>query len=483
MPVPHGSGIFYWEKNEMRTPGCFFVMLFSVFYAFGQGGAAQPKNVNNYPARTFFEQNRSELRAAMPENSIAIIFSAGTKNRSNDVDYIFHQDPSFYYLTGLKEPDAVLIIYQSPYESSGIKISEQLFIPASDENEERWTGKTTSIDEAKNISGIQTVLYSCSFKTLEIDTNRFSKILYMPMPTGLVNVKNDSCDLYDMVDSFKRKVSFPPAKGDSYLLGKSLRLMREVKKSEEISALRQAISISMEGHIEMMKSLKPGMTEYQVQAAGEYVFKFRGAEDVGYPSICGGGENSTILHYVKNQELLHDGDLLLLDMGAQFMGYSADITRTLPVNGKFTEEQKIIYNLVLKAHDAAMAACLPGNKFNDPHYAAVDVIKNGLLELGIISDPDQYADFFMHGTSHYLGLDVHDAGTHGKLAPGNVITIEPGIYISPGSACDRKWWNIGIRIEDDVLITDKGYENLSVNCPVSVDEIEKIMKLDPDFVK
>jgi Xaa-Pro aminopeptidase len=216
------------------------------------------------------------------------------------------------------------------------------------------------------------------------------------------------------------------------------------------------------------------MTEYQVQALGEYEFKKFGAESPGYTSICGSRENSTILHYNSNRRIMNDSDLILLDMGAEYHGYSSDVTRTIPVNGKFTSDQRLIYELVLKAQNAGIKACIAGNEFNSAHKAAVEVLAEGLVKLGIIKDPADYSKYYMTGTSHYLGLDVHDVGTRGPLKPGTVITVEPGIYIEENSDCDPKWWNIGIRIEDDILITDKGPVNLSEAAPRNVEEIQNL---------
>ncbi len=231
--------------------------------------------------------------------------------------------------------------------------------------------------------------------------------------------------------------------------------------------------MSVEGHNEVIKAVKPGMTEYQAQAIMEYAFKKNGSEYPGYPSINGGGENSCVLHYETNQKLLKNGDLLLSDCAAEYHGYTADVTRTVPVNGKFSPEQKIIYELVLEAQDAGFAACKPGNSFRDPHMAAANVIANGLIKLGIISNASEARTYFPHGTSHHLGLDVHDVGPN-VLEPGVVLTVEPGIYIPPGSKCDKKWWSIGVRIEDDILITKDGYRNLSAGAPRTVKEVEKM---------
>lgn len=217
------------------------------------------------------------------------------------------------------------------------------------------------------------------------------------------------------------------------------------------------------------------MKEYQSQAIVEYVFKTNGAEYPGFPTIMGAGENTCVLHYTSNRKPLEKNDLLVSDIGAEYHGYTADVTRTLPVNGMFSEEQKIIYNIVLDAQKAGIAQCKKGNKFWDPHDAATKIIAAKLVELGIIDKTYQVKEYFMHGTSHYLGLDVHDAGLFGSLQPGNIITVEPGIYIPAGSSCDKKWWNIGVRIEDDILITEGEPINLSEKAPREIAEIEQLM--------
>jgi Xaa-Pro aminopeptidase len=259
--------------------------------------------------------------------------------------------------------------------------------------------------------------------------------------------------------------------------------LREIKQPEEITLMRKVCEMSCKGHNEIMRALEPGMHEYDVQAIGEYVFSRNGAETVGYPSICGGGENSCILHYESNRRPLKSGDIQLNDMGAEYHGYSADVTRTLPVNGKFSPEQKTIYELVLKAQQAGIAACKPGNDFRAAHNTAVEIIKAGLKELGIIKAERDYNRYFMHGTSHYLGLDVHDVGTFGKLKAGVILTVEPGIYIAEGSPCDPKWWNIGVRIEDNILITEAGNENLSASSPKTVEAVEAMMKEKPIYIR
>ena len=431
----------------------------------------------------FHQSRREELRKLMPDSSIAILFTSPVRNRSNDNNFLYHQNPDFYYLTGLTQPHAVLLILKYPVKLLDLYSNEFLFIAPNNINKEVWNGKNKTIKEMKAIAGMNSVFLTTDFYSLPVSDTDFVQILYTNLPKGIADIKNDTLDLFDLVNVFKTKFSFPPANGDSFLLSSFLKKLREIKEPQEIELMKKAISMSCEGHKEMMRFVKPGMTEYQVQAAGEYVFKSMGSEYVGYPSICGGGENSCILHYDANRKKLEDGDLILLDMGAEYHGYTADVTRTLPVSGSFNIEQKVIYELVKKAQDSAFAKCQAGNDFNAPHQAAVKVIQSGLLSLGIINDESEYKKYFMHGTSHYLGLDVHDVGTYSALKSGNVITVEPGIYIPANSPCDTKWWNIGVRIEDDVLITSMGYENLSVYCTSSIKTIEELMKQDPVFLK
>jgi Xaa-Pro aminopeptidase len=262
---------------------------------------------------------------------------------------------------------------------------------------------------------------------------------------------------------------------DGATLGEQLDELRAVKTDEELALLRRAIRISAQGQREVMKLLRPDMGEMDVQGLHEYVYRRYGAEFQGYPSIVGGGANGCILHYETNDRQRLDNDLVLMDCGAEYHGYSADVTRTAPPSGKFSPTQRQIYELVLAAQEAGFAACRPGAEFNAPNKATQDVVANGLLKLGIIKKKEEFRRYYPHGASHYLGLDVHDRGSYGPLRAGNVITVEPGIYIPAGSPCDPKWWNIGVRIEDDVLITATGYENLSAEAPRTVADIEKLM--------
>ncbi|HET8963670.1 MAG TPA: M24B family metallopeptidase, partial [Chitinophagales bacterium] len=295
------------------------------------------------------------------------------------------------------------------------------------------------------------------------------------------NEKDSTTDVNKMMRS--KIHSYSVDKVNKKTLPVWMATLREIKQPEELVLMRKAIDISCAAHLELMKALQPQMHEYEAQAVIEYMFKKEGAEYVGYPSIVGGAENSCILHYETNRRKLEGKDLLVIDAGAEYHGYTADITRTLPVNGSFSKEEKIIYDIVLQAQEQGIRACKAGNDFRAAHNTASQIIQNKLLELKIIKRKEDYTTYFFHGTSHYLGLDVHDAGNYGKLVPGNIITVEPGIYIPAGSPCDRKWWNIGIRIEDDILITETEPENLSGKLPRSTEAIEAIMKQESLFNK
>lgn len=425
----------------------------------------------------FHEGRRDALRALMPDSSVAIFFSAPVHTRSNDVEYDFHQEPNMYYLTGLEEPNAVLIVFKEKRKIDTLFTNEILFVQSRNPKQEVWTGRRLGPDNAKNFLEINTVLEDKDFAGLKIDYSKFSKVMYLPLPDDVKDDADDKADLFDLVDQFKHKTE-KNKNNDTRRLGECMAMLRQIKTPEEMIQLRNAITISNQGHIALMRELDSTMFEFQVQAIIEYEFKIRGAEACGYPSICGAGENACILHYVSNRKKLGNHDLIVVDAGAEYHGYSADITRTLPVSGKFSPEQKAIYDIVLEAQLAGIAQCKKGNEFRDPHKAAVAVIKKRLKELGIISKEEDYLTYFFHGTSHYLGLDVHDAGLYGALEPGNVITVEPGIYIPAGSPCDPKWWNIGVRIEDDVLITEGEPEVLSGTVPKTTADIEKTMAED-----
>jgi len=252
--------------------------------------------------------------------------------------------------------------------------------------------------------------------------------------------------------------------------------LRGVKTAEELDLLRKAVDISAIGQVEVMKAMKPGMSEREIQGIHEFVFKKYQAEYEGYPSIVGAGHNGCILHYIDNYkpEISND-ELILMDLGAEYHGYTADVTRTIPVSGKFSEEQKQIYDLVYEAQEAAIQACKAGVSFSYIERLARNIINEGLAELGVTSNSSERHMYYPHGLSHHIGLDVHDKGNYNTLEENMVITVEPGIYIPENSKCDPKWWGIAVRIEDDVLITAEGFELLSELAPRTSEEVEEMM--------
>jgi Xaa-Pro aminopeptidase len=251
--------------------------------------------------------------------------------------------------------------------------------------------------------------------------------------------------------------------------------MRVKKSPEELVLLQKATDATVQGHREAMKSLEPGMREYEIQAVVEYAFAKAGCEAVGYNSIVGSGANSCILHYESNRRKTKIGDILCMDVAGEYHGYTADVTRSFPASGKFSPAQREIYNLVLAAQEAGIRECLVRKPFGAPHTAAANVISEGLMKLGITKNASDAGRYFMHGTSHYIGLDVHDSHGDNTLQENYTLTVEPGIYIKEGSPCDKKWWNIGIRIEDDILVTKKGPVNMSNGVPRKIEEIEALM--------
>ena len=467
--------------RQMKTGISSTLLLLVIFFQ----GIAQKKTKlydSDLLTKEFHRGRRDALREKLPDSSCAVFFAAPEKTRSYDVEYLFKQDPDFDYLTGLEETNSVLIVFKESREVEGKDVTEVLFILDQDPAEERWTGKRMSADSARTMLGLKLVHSSSEFADYNgISFGKFKQVLFSEKFTDVKDDPEDRGDLASLMKHFKVKLETSKAKSNTTDLQYIMAGLRETKLPEEIVLMRKVIKMSCDGHKEVMKALEPGYTEYQAQAIAEYMFKKNGSEHTGYPTISGGSENSCILHYTTNRRKLQKGDLLLLDAGAEYHGYSADITRTIPVSGKFTAEQKLIYNIVLDAQKAGILLCKVGNNFRDPHEAAQKIIEQRLFELGIIKQPSDVIKYFFHGTSHYLGLDVHDAGLYGHFAAGNIITVEPGIYIPAGSDCDPKWWNIGVRIEDDILITSGNPEVLSAGAPKTVEEIELLMKQESVF--
>jgi Xaa-Pro aminopeptidase len=435
-------------------------------------------------SKEFHAKRREALRSLMTSNSCAVFFSNPEQKRANDTEFMYHQDPSFYYLTGLTEPDAMLIIFKEPqvlYDS--IHTNELIFVKDRNPAREAWTGHLLGKEGVKENLGFNYPFINKELINLPFNFFKLDKIYLLEPITDNQNDQNKDSTENLKKNFYLKTISYSNTKLNTTSLPAWMGTLREIKQPEEITLMRKAIDMSCAGHLEVMKALLPGMNEYHAQAIVEYMFKKEGSEYVGYASIVGGGENSCILHYETNRKKLKGTDLMVIDAGAEYHGYTADITRTLPVDGIYSKEEKAIYNIVLEAQEKGIKVCKAGNDFRSAHMVAVEVIQNRLLELGIIKNKEDYKKYFFHGTSHYLGLDVHDAGDHGKLQAGNIITVEPGIYIPAGSPCDPKWWNIGVRIEDDILITNGEPENLSGKLPRKIEEIEAIMKQESLFNK
>ena len=433
----------------------------------------------------FHKKKRQEFRDQMPQNSIAFFFTAPIMKRSNDTDFMYHQDPNFYYLSGWREPHGVLVIFKDDQQDDNGLFNETLYVREKNEYREMWDGRRLGLQGAKKM-GFDRVKLRSNFITDPIQIQSFSNVLNMDVRDDVRDFKNDKYDLYDIQNKFldiisdKEKLS---GLGDikkefKYIsVNNIMSSLRQTKDSLEIKLLTKAIKISSLAQIEVMKAIHGEMTEREVQGIHEFIYRKYGAAHEGYNSIVGAGANSCILHYVTNEDINIDNELILMDLGAEYRGYTADVTRTIPVNGKFSPEQKEIYDIVYESQEEAIKKAIIGNTFNDIYVESLEIISKGLIKLGIINDAKEARKYYPHGVSHHIGLDVHDPGSR-TLQKNMVITVEPGIYIPENSDCDPKWWNIGVRIEDDILITDSEPINLSIDAPRSSNEIEKIMKLD-----
>jgi len=513
---------------------CFLGLLFSPLSI-----AAQKSELSS----EFHKKQRQQLREKLPNNSVAVYFSAPVRNRANDVDFEYHPDPNFYYLTGWNEPHAVLIVYSSPQKDLEGTYFEKLYVRERDANNEMWNGRQLGVEGARKM-GLDRVASKKDFSTEQNDFSRFDSVLMFDFKNDVRDNKNDSSDLFDLQKHFKNVINYPdnfdadryrlyqrirsaveseviPLKKRIYYmmerdsslkddpviidfmrvgegtvltdlkkqsafllkdynfdinqLGSFMASLRENKTEEEILLIKKAVRISTQGQLEVMKAIHPEMTEREVQGIHQLVFKKYGAAHEGYPSIVGAGDNACVLHYITNDKTDLKNQLILMDLGAEYKGYTADVTRTIPVSGTFTPEQKALYQIVYDAQTAGINAAVAGASFTAISEATYEVVKTGLLELGLIQESKEYRRYLPHGIAHHIGLDVHDPGLYENLAPNMVITVEPGIYVLEGSPCDPKWWNIGIRIEDDILITAEGPVNLSKDAPRSWQEIEKVM--------
>ena len=502
----------------------------------------------DFLSKDFHKGRRDALRAKMPVNSVAVLFANPLRNRANDVDYVFHQDPNFYYLTGYREPNGVLVLFSNNQtDENGVSYNEMLYVQERDARAEQWNGKRLGIEGAIEVLGFQMAKNANDFIQTNINFKSFDRIFIEKFNDDYRNSTKNTAEVYDLVASFKENTAYNPnnflspmkkqiyelvkstpiensanvaqiigralaydpslkrdadlmkfkdatdnrlkkelqqkialkldAKTtiDIHFLSNNLATLREIKTSEELVLLTKAVRISAIGQVEVMKAMKPHMSETELQGIHEFVYKKYGAEYEGYPSIVGAGNNGCILHYIENSKTKLGNELVLMDLGAEYRGFTADVTRTIPANGVFSKEQKAIYQIVYDAQEAGIAAYVIGESMATPNLLSKKIVNQGLFQLGIINSLDEKHPYYPHGTSHHIGLDVHDPGNYGNFEENMVVTMEPGIYIPDGSNCDERWWGIGIRIEDDILVTKTGPVNLSAEAPRTIEEIEKMM--------
>ncbi len=427
-----------------------------------------------------FSRRRKKLMDMMGDESVAIIPTSPVYIRNRDVEFPHRPDSDFYYLSGYPEPEAVMVLIPDRYHGEFV-----LFCRERDEKMETWTGRRAGLEGACELYGVNDAFPIEDMDDILPGMLEDRERIYYTMG-------NDSAfdqRVLGWVNQVRKQVRTGINAPDEFIsLNHLLHEMRLFKSRPEISAMKKAAKISCRAHTRAMRTCRPGLMEYQIEAELLHEFMLQGSRLAAYPSIVGSGENGCILHYTENSREMCDGDLLLIDAGAEYDGYASDITRTFPVNGKYSKEQKQIYNIVLEANQEAIKAVKPGNHWNDPHDVAVEILTEGMLSLGILKGTlkslikdGTYKKYFMHRTGHWLGMDVHDVGDYKlegewrKLEPGMVTTIEPGLYFQPRHGLAKKWWNIGIRIEDDVLVTSDGHEIFSSDAPKTVDEIEALM--------
>jgi Xaa-Pro aminopeptidase len=425
-----------------------------------------------------FSERRLQLSNKVLDDSAIIVASALVKSRISDTDYAYRQDSNFYYLSGYEEPDSLILIRPNHDKEKFI-----IFCRDRDPLREQWDGFRTGQDGA--------------IQEYQADNAYSINLIDQMMPELLAGVKNIyfsmsapcgvDLKISQWVEDIRKNTRAGAEPPHNLLsLDSILHEMRLIKEDHEMDLMKQAADITTEAHIRAMQAVTPGMYEYQLEAEYLYAFNKNGARSPAYNSIVGGGNNSCILHYVENNAELKDGDLVLVDAGCEYKYYASDVTRTFPVNGKFSPEQKEIYSIVLEAHKQSMEQAKPGNKWNLMHEKSVEVIVEGLLDLGLLKgtkdqviENGDYSKFYMHRIGHWLGMDVHDVGGYKQdgdwrdLEKGMVMTIEPGIYILDSlEDVDDKWKGIGVRIEDDIVVTESGFEVLTPNVPRTIEEVE-----------
>ncbi len=406
------------------------------------------------------KERRAQVLEEMAEHSALILFSGVELHYNADAYASFEPNHNFFYLTGLRRERMILVMVKE-----GEKPRTMLFIEEAIPSAVRWTGKRVSVEEAKEISLIDEVYYLDAFES------QVCRLLDACRPEALyfdcTRCQWDDLPDYNAVKAREFAAKYPGAQiRDLFPIVAKMRMQKD---DGEVEKIRRAIDITDKALQNVMRCLAPGRKEYQAQADFEYMVNFQGADGMAFPTIAGSGKNGTMLHYGTNRDTCRNGELLLLDLGARYEGYCADITRTYPVNGKYTDRQRKVYDIVLKANREVAKQARPGMTLKDLQKLCSGILAQGCIELGLIKEPSEIGKYYMHGVSHHLGIDVHDVtiGLETPLQPGTVISDEPGLYIDE--------WETGIRIEDDLLITKKGCEVLSEAIIRDPDEIEAFM--------
>lgn len=409
--------------------------------------------------QTVFVSNREKLGSTLNEGELVVLFAGQAPKSTADAHYSFKTNKNFFYLTGLTQQNFIVLIHRLKGETIST-----LLIEKPDYDVEKWYGRKLTKEKAIEISGIETVLFVDGFErhlTQLIYADKVSKVFF-DLEKLSWNEPHSSTHIF--ASTFKEKFMHVPV-GSCHPI---LTQLRMIKSELEIAQIEKAIALTKEGLDSVMTVLKPGVFEYQLEATFSHRIRFNGADGNSFPTIAASGKDAVILHYEENDKAVQDGDLVLLDLGAQYQEYCADISRTYPVSGVFSERQKQIYNIVLKAMDAVITMMKPDVPFVELDKTCKSVLAQELMAIGLIESPEGLSEYYYHGVSHHLGLDVHDLGVRdGVLKPGMVFTVEPGLYIAKEG--------IGIRLEDDILITEDGHRNLSVAIPKSTEEIEAYM--------
>lgn len=431
-----------------------------------------------------YRRRRQALMAMMTPGSIAVVPAASVRLRNRDTEYLFRQDSDFYYLTGFAEPDALLVL--SPGREHGEVI---LFCRDHDARAERFDGERLGPERAAEALGMDDAFPTADLDDILPGMLEGRERIYMTLG-GYPELDNKVLHWVNAIRAREAGGAIPP--GEFVALKHLLHELRLFKSAAEMRIMREAARITCAAHRRAMAACRPGLTELALEAELMHEFLSNGARAPAYPCIIGSGVNACTLHYTDNDAVMRDGDLVLIDAGCEYAHYASDVTRTFPVNGKFSASQQALYEVVLEANRQAIDACRPGVAFHHPHDVAVRVMVEGLIDLGLMAgDPaelietGQHRAFCPHNTSHWLGSDVHDVGDYRVggasrlLEPGMVLTIEPGIYLPPGEPTAhlaRRWRGLGVRIEDDVLITRGGHEVLTAEAPKSVADVHRAMK-------